>query len=193
MSGRFYRLRYKKNKNRINLFTYQDYGEVCKMIKLVNRPGAEPKHVYVWVYSKDQLSKVGTFIDEILRYNNISYKKWGIFDSVGKKLKFVFDDKDMAARAQNLISNMGLPDSIDPDKINLNDGSVVSNYGVKVKVNLTQNQDGSRSPQGGGNVQGSKSSSSSSKSGVSWTRWLLIGGVIIAVVIVAALIYKRKK
>lgn len=192
MYGRIYRLRH--TRNRINRFTYQDYGEVCKMIKLVNRPGAEPKHVYVWVYSKDHLSKVGTFIDEILRYNNIPYKKWVIFDSVGKKLKFVFNDKDMAARAQNIISNMGLPDSIDPDNINLNDGSVVSNYGVKVKVDVSKDQDGNRSPKGGGNVQSSKSSGTASETAnFSWTKWILIGGVIVAVIALAVYFYKRKK
>jgi hypothetical protein len=162
------------------------------MIKLVNRPAAEPKHVYVWVYSKDNLSKVGTFVAEILKYNNISFKKWNVFDSVGKKLRFVFDDKDMAAKAQNLIANMGIPDSIDRSNVNT-DGSAVSNYGVRVKVDQVIDQNGNRSPKEGGNVQSSQSASSSSESGVPWTKWLLIGGVLIAVVIVVALIYKRKK
>lgn len=188
MSGRFYRLRVKRN--RFNYFTYEDYGNVCKMIKVVNRPGTEPKNVYVWVYSKDQLSKVGSFVASVLDYNGISVNKWSIFDSVGKKLKFRFGDRESAAKAQSLISSMGTPDSITESNIKAN-GTVISDYGVKVKVDVEKNQDGTVSAKQGGNVS-VNSKSAVTQSSNQYTKWIIIGGIVL-VAIVAILVILRKK
>lgn len=194
MAGRLYRLRVKRN--RFNYFTYDDYGTICQMIKLVNRPSAEPKHVYVHVYAKDQLSKVGSFVANILNYNGIHYKKWAVFDSVGKKLKFVFDDRSNAERAQTLISAMGTPDSITESKIKT-DGTVVSDYGVKVKVDVEKNQDGTVSARQGGNVtvnsgSGAGAVQASATSGNKMVKWIIIGSIVL-VIIVAILVVLRKK
>lgn len=194
MDARRYRLR-RRNRNRINRFTYEDYNGYCQDIKSANLVG---KTVNVTV----EKGKTGlaTQISSILKVNGINVKSWNRHLGSDKIIHFVFDSKEAAGKAADVINNMSMPDSIDPSAI-MTDGSVLSNYGVKVKVNVKQASDGSIVASSGGNyVSGVEAkdneaaAADESSEGSSYTKWIIVGGVaLIAAVVVFVVLKKMKK
>lgn len=194
MSGRIYRLRRKRNN--INFFTYEDYEMMCQDITNVNRP--EAKKVVVQ-HSKNRNAAIASFLEQILQKNGIKVKSWHKYASSAKKTALMFEDKDKAIKAQDIIAKMATPDTIDPTKIKT-DGTVTSNYGVKLKVDIEKDETGAIVATNGGNYGSTKASSqqaaaqtqTTSNSG-SMTKWLIIGGVVLVVVIGVLVILKMKK
>lgn len=191
MSGRIYRIRRNGRKN-VNFFTYEDYEMLCQDITNVNRP--EIKKVVV-THAKNRNAAIAAFITEILKKNGIKVLKWSKYASSNKKTDFTFESKEKAIQAMDIIGRMSTPDSIDPTKIKT-DGSVTSKYGVKLKVDVERDEGGNTIATGGGNYVSAKvtnaTSETETKTGTSTTKWILIGGIAL-VVIVAVLVILRKK
>lgn len=192
MSGLVYKL-HRSLRNGVNYFTYEDYEMLCMDISNVNRP--ESKKVVV-THSKNRNSAIASFLTQILQKNGIKVKKWHKYASSNKKTAFVFEDKDKAIKAQDIIAKMSTPDSIDPTKIK-KDGSVTSKYGVKLTVDVEKDEEGNAVATEGGNYVSVKKEAetvaTTQAQSSSLTKWLLIGGVILILIVAVLVVLKKKK
>lgn len=195
MSGRIYRLS-RRRRNAVNFFTFEEYNAVCRNISNANVRPAEKKTLFVQASSAELRDNVASFVEEVLNYNGIYAKSKNQYAS--RKTAFHLNSKEDAQAALSIVEKMGRPDSIDESKIKT-DGTVVTNNGVKVKVNVTKDSDTGTvtADKGGGFVEiSSKGNNITTTSGSSsTTKWLLIGGILLVIVVIAALAirFMRKK
>ncbi len=191
MTGRVYRLR-RKSRNAVNRFTYEDYDGVCSDIVWANL-AANKKNVIV-KHAKNKMAAVTTVVKSVLKKNNINVTGTEKYASTNVKTLFKFGSKDDAKKAQEIINKMATPDSINPAKIMTN-GDVVSNYGVKLNVDVEKTPDGNIvATQGGNYVSSNQQYPVSGGDESSSPNWFLIAGAaVVGVVLVLAIVKLTKK
>lgn len=196
MSGRIYKLRRVPSVRRFNCFTYTDYNSMVKEITQVNRPAGQ-KNVYVWVKKKTDLSPIMSLVNDVLNWNDKPAKTKEIFTTTKPyKLKFHFKSYDEADEAADLIRKMTVPDQITESRIHT-DGSVVSKEGLNVKVEVVENEDGTKSAAQGGTFVNTESTGTvetdETETGTPWARYALIAGIAIVAIIASVWYFKKKK
>ena len=191
MTGRVYRLR-RKSRNAVNMFTYEDYDGVCSDIMWANL-AANKKNVIV-KHAKNKMAAVTTIVKSVLKKNNINVLGTEKYASTNVKTLFKFGSKEDARKAQEIINKMATPDSINPSRIMTN-GDVVSNYGVKLNVDVEQAPNGNIvATQGGNYVSSNQQSQGNEESEYSGPNWFLIAGsAVIGVILVLAIVKLAKK
>lgn len=191
MTGRVYRLR-RKSRNAVNMFTYEDYDGVCSDIMWANL-AANKKNVIV-KHAKNKMAAVTTVVKSVLKKNNINVIGTEKYASTNVKTLFKFGSKEDARKAQEIINKMATPDSINPARIMTN-GDVVSNYGVKLNVDVEQAPNGNIvATQGGNYVSSNQQAQGNEESEYSGPNWLLIAGAaIVGVILVLAIVKLSKK
>lgn len=191
MTGRVYRLR-RKSRNAVNMFTYEDYDGVCSDIMWANL-AANKKNVIV-KHAKNKMAAVTTVVKSVLKKNNINVISTEKYASTNVKTLFKFGSKEDARKAQEIINKMATPDSINPARIMTN-GDVVSNYGVKLNVDVEQAPNGNIvATQGGNYVSSNQQAQGNEESEYSGPNWLLIAGAaIVGVILVLAIVKLSKK
>lgn len=189
-TGRKYILRHVQQRNRINRFTYEDYNGVCADIIVAN-PATNKKNVIV-KHAKNKMAAVATVIKSVLGKNNIKVAGYEKYASTNVKTLFKFNSKEDARKAVDIINNMATPDSINPSKIQTN-GDVVSNYGVKLNVDVELDPNGNVVASQGGNYVSSNSQTSGEleESGINW--YLIGGAALIGVILILAIVKLAKK
>lgn len=186
--GRKYVIRHRL-RNRINRFTYEDYNAGCSFIISAN-PLTTPNTQVVVKHVKDKTAQVSSLIKEVLAKNNITVKRSNKYASSNQKYLFVFNSKADAQRAADIINKMAIPDYILEQNIRSN-GDVTTGYGLKVRVDMSEAEDGSRVPVSGGSIASSVKTEDSKTAGFNAT-WLIIGGIAVAAVLAIVLILKKK-
>lgn len=191
MTGRVYRLR-RKSRNAVNMFTYEDYDGVCSDIMWANL-AANKKNVIV-KHAKNKMAAVTTVVKSVLKKNNINVIGTEKYASTNVKTLFKFGSKEDARKAQEIINKMATPDSINPARIMTN-GDVVSNYGVKLNVDVEQAPNGNIvATQGGNYVSSNQQSQGNEESEYSGPNWFLIAGAaVFGVILVLAIVKLAKK
>lgn len=191
MTGRVYRLR-RKSRNAVNMFTYEDYDGVCSDIMWANL-AANKKNVIV-KHAKNKMAAVTTVVKSVLKKNNINVLGTEKYASTNVKTLFKFGSKEDAKKAQEIINKMATPDSINPARIMTN-GDVVSNYGVKLNVDVEQAPNGNIvATQGGNYVSSNQQAQGNAESEYSGPNWFLIAGAaVIGVILVLAIVKLSKK
>lgn len=191
MTGRVYRLR-RKSRNAVNMFTYEDYDGVCSDIMWANL-AANKKNVIV-KHAKNKMAAVTTVVKSVLKKNNINVLGTEKYASTNVKTLFKFGSKEDAKKAQEIINKMATPDSINPARIMTN-GDVVSNYGVKLNVDVEQAPNGNIvATQGGNYVSSNQQAQGNEESEYSGPNWFLIAGAaVIGVILVLAIVKLSKK
>lgn len=191
MTGRVYRLR-RKSRNAVNMFTYEDYDGVCSDIMWANL-AANKKNVIV-KHAKNKMAAVTTVVKSVLKKNNINVLGTEKYASTNVKTLFKFGSKEDARKAQEIINKMATPDSINPSRIMTN-GDVVSNYGVKLNVDVEQAPNGNIvATQGGNYVSSNQQTQGNEESEYSGPNWFLIAGsAVIGVILVLAIVKLSKK
>ena len=191
MTGRVYRLR-RKSRNAVNMFTYEDYDGVCSDIMWANL-AANKKNVIV-KHAKNKMAAVTTVVKSVLKKNNINVLGTEKYASTNVKTLFKFGSKEDAKKAQEIINKMATPDSINPARIMTN-GDVVSNYGVKLNVDVEQAPNGNIvATQGGNYVSSNQQAQGNEESESSGPNWFLIAGAaVVGVILVLAIVKLSKK
>ena len=174
------------------MFTYEDYDGVCSDIMWANL-AANKKNVIV-KHAKNKMAAVTTVVKSVLKKNNINVISTEKYASTNVKTLFKFGSKEDARKAQEIINKMATPDSINPARIMTN-GDVVSNYGVKLNVDVEQAPNGNIvATQGGNYVSSNQQAQGNEESEYSGPNWLLIAGAaIVGVILVLAIVNLSKK
>ena len=181
--GRLYKLRRKSSK--VNYFTFEDYNTGCSYITSANNLPAEPKKVVVQ-HQKDKTAVVSSLILDMLKANNITVKRHSKYASSKQKYLFVFNSKQDAQRAAEIINKMAVPDYIVESNIQSN-GIATTASGLKFRVDM--NSDGK--PANGGAVSIAAKGESGSTDGLS--KYLLIAGIAVVVVLLVVVVVKKLK
>lgn len=187
MAGRIYKIR---SRRPVNRFTWEDYGNFCTDIK-----GANPVNKSVLVTVTKGRTSLAANISQVLKRNNISTVSYNKHVGSNQVVRMVFSNKSDAQKAADIINLMATPDSITESNIHT-DGTVVSDYGVNVKVDTSTNPDGTVTATSGGNyVSTAQAASEGTVSGDSETgdmsRWLVIGGLALLAVIIVLAVWKK--
>lgn len=192
MAGRYYRI--KRLRKRVNFFTVDDYYNICCDISWANQLASNKKHVVV-KHAKDRMSAVATLITQVLKLNGITVDSYGKYASTNIKTVFRFSSKNDATRATDIINRMATPDSVDETDVK-SDGTVTSNYGVKVKVDVDKDANGNYKPTSGGNYTPSNVATTQVAAGTtssSLTKWIVIGGLVMVAIIIVLVVLKKTK
>lgn len=189
MAGRIYKIR---SRRPVNRFTWEDYGNFCQDIKGANPVSKTSKNILVTV-SKGR-TNLAAAISQILKQNNINTISYNKHMGSNKVVRMVFSSQSDAQKASDIVNLMSTPDSITESNIRT-DGTVVSDYGVNVKVDVTNNPDGTVSANAGGNYVTTAQAAAASDTGTEDTdnmsRWFIIGGVALLAVIIVLAVWKK--
>lgn len=188
-TGRQYIIR-SRRRNRVNRFTYEDYNSGCSFIVSANAL-TTPNTQVVVKHEKNKTAVVSSLIIDVLKRNNITVKRHNKYASSNQKYLFVFNTKDDAQKAAEIINKMAIPDYIVEDNIKPN-GDVTTGYGLKVRVDMAEGQNGNRVPATGGTIASSVKAEQQT-SGID-SKWLIVGGIAVAAVLaVVVIIIKKRK
>ena len=193
MSGRIYKI---TSKRRINHFSYERYNSLAENLLSVTRPSG--KNFAKLKFDKE-VSAAGyaPIVKSILNQKGYS----NTIESSKNTLTVTFSDDGKARSAAQNVLTYFPGDYIDEEKIN-SDGTVKTQNDLWIKVDpipLVDNPD-NEGPDNEGPDTNKEDASKTNSSGTtwktnksSWTTWALIGGGLLALVIVVALFLKKKK
>ena len=141
------------------------------------------------------MGTVAELIRDVLGYNGITMKGYRKYASTNVKTLLLFDTKEDAAKAQEIINKMSLPDKVDRNLVRT-DGSTVTTNGVKIRVDVKRDQNGNITlTEGTTYIPANKDpegASASSKSG-GYTRWIVIGGAALLAIVILLVVLRKKK
>lgn len=176
-------------RNRVNRFTFEDYNTGCSYIVSANAL-TTPKTQVVVTHDKLKTATISSLILDVLKKYNLTVKRHNKYASSNKKYLFVFNTKEDAQKAAEIINKMAIPDYIVEENVKSN-GDVTTAFGLKVHVDMQKDENGNVTPASGGAIYTAAKKTDSEDKG--YTKWIVVGTVAVAAVAVIVIVLKKKK